>query len=398
MKVLWAPNIEFIRALSRAARDADAEPSTSPVNRKARVDQRFPLLIDNSGKISREAFDFLYNLSIMSSNKSAKTLSTYAESLCDFLGFIECQSPTYLTLNRRHLLHYRGHLSDTDAANGQKGRQLSQRTINLRLTVANEFSKFITPDTVAIGPGAGSEAAPIQTIAASTKQKNGKMRLLVKVTKKRPRALKQEAINALIQGLPQPHRLAFQWQLCTGLRRGSIVALTLEHIDKLCNKFSDGFIDVPAKGGNMATIYVPPPLLDETVRYIEIDRMKVTSTRVTNLWTPALQGALFLNTMGRPLTTECYYRAFCRACTKIGLKARTHLARATYASRMERLLSELRAQGLMIDPIKIVQGLLGHADSRTTAIYLESIVSRNTQVLEVINSLSRIILTKDENE
>lgn len=398
MKLLWAPNLEFTQALNRAVKGTGAEPHASPGKHDARVEQPFPLLIDGFGKISREAFDFLYNLSVMGPSKSAKTLSTYAESLCDFLSFAERQSPPYQILNRRHLFQYRGHLSGTDAANRRMGRQLSHRTINLRLTVANEFVKFVTPDCAPSGSAMGSETTESHTKANRTNQNTRRIHLLVKVTKKRPRTLQQEAINALVRELPLPHRLAFQWQLCTGLRRGSIVALTLDHIDKLSSKFSDGFIDVPAKGGGLATIYVPPPLLDETVRYVEIDRTRVASTRVTDPRSSIRQGALFLNTKGRALTDECYYRAFCRACTKIGLKAKTHLARATYASRMERLLSELRAQGIMIDPVKIVQGLLGHADSQTTAIYLDSIVSRNAHVLEAINSLSRVMLIKDEND
>lgn len=397
MKLLWAPNIEFTRALSKAVRDEGAEPHTSLGNHNARVKQSFPLIIDDSAQICREAFAFLYNLSVMGSSKSAKTLSTYAESLSDFLTFVERQSQTCQILNKRHLLQYRGHLSGTDAVNGCNGRQLSQRTINLRLTVANEFTKFIAQDAIASESDTGSETNAAQVKFNGANQKARRMPLLVRVTKKRPRALKQEAINALVQALPIPHRLAFQWQLCTGLRRGSVIAIKLDHIDKLCSKFSDGFIDVPAKGGNKATVYVPPPLLEETVRYVEIDRVEVAPTRVINPRIPVQHEALFLNTKGRPLTAECYYRAFRRACKQIGLNAKTHLARATYASRMEQLLGELRAQGIMIDPVKIVQGLLGHADSRTTAIYLDSIVSRNTYVLETIESLSRLMLIKDNN-
>lgn len=398
MKLLWAPNIEFGPALSTAARDADTGPNASPDCHTARVEQPFPLLIDDSGQICREAFAFLYDLSVIGPSESAKTLSTYAESLCDWLTFAERQSPPYQIPNRRRLAQYRGHLSGTSPANGRERRQLSKRTINLRLTVANEFAKFVAPDAAAsdVEVGTGTNGARKKT--NSSTQKTKRRRLLVKVTKSRPRILKQDAINALVETLPLPHRLAFQWQLCTGLRRGSVVALTLDHIDELCSKFSDGFITVPAKGGTTATVYVPLPLLDESVRYVQTDRMIVASTRLDDPRATVNQGALFLNTNGHPLAAECYYRAFHRACSRVGLKAKTHLARSTYATRMEQLLSELRAQGAMIDPVKIVQGLLCHADSKTTAIYLDSIASRNSNVLDALNSHARSMLLTDDHD
>lgn len=397
MKLLWAPNVKFTRALYAAAGDKSTDLHASASDHNVRIDRPFPLLIDDSGRLCREAFEFLYDMSVRGSSESAKTLATYAESLCDWLSFAQRQSPQHLIPTRRRLMQYRAHLLGAD--NGSKGRRLSNRTINLRLTVANEFAKFSAPDSASsdaqeVGSGGGAA----QNKIGPSNQQSGRNRLLLRLTKKRPRVLKKDAIRALLPTLQMPHRLAFQWQLCTGLRRGSVVALTLDHIAELCGKFSDGFIDVPTKGGYMATVYVPPPLLDETLRYVQTDRMSVASIGLSDLQTSINRGALFLNTKGRPLTAECYYRAFHRACNKIALKAKTHLARSTYASHMERLLSELRARGEMIDPVKVVQGLLGHADSSTTAIYLDSIAGRNINVLEALSSLAHSMIPGGEHD
>lgn len=71
----------------------------------------------------------------------------------------------------------------------------------------------------------------------------------------------------------------------------------------------------------------------------------------------------------------------------VGLAARPHQARSTFATRVRDKLARLTRGGAELDVVKIVQALLAHADARTTEQYLESI-----DVLRVLDELSGMAL------
>jgi integrase len=275
MKLVWSANLFTQKMMGLiATSDHRAQLSALATGGNNKVKIKFPLLVSPSGSICREAFDYLYDLSILGASESAKTLRTYAESLCHWLSYAERSNINWRRPTQRHFVHYRNSMKGQPTDDVLRTPNLKPRTINLRLTVAMEFGKFLGREhphdseepeqSDCTTPSAQERAKPIK-----------RQTILVKVSKARPRALTIEAIGALIGALGFPHRLAFQWQLCTGLRRGSVTALSLQHIDELTSLHSDGYISVPAKGGKLASSYVPNTLLTETIRYVETQRALV---------------------------------------------------------------------------------------------------------------------------
>lgn len=389
MKLVWSSNL-FTQGMMGliATSDHRAQLSALAAGGSNKVKRKFPLLISPSGSLCREAFDYLYDLSILGPSESEKTLRTYAESLCHWLSYAERSDINWRRPTKRHFARYRNSMKGQPTDDELRAPNLKPRTINLRLTVAMEFSKFLGQEQ----PKNSDEPEQSTDCKARSAEDRSKpikrQTILVKVSKDRPRALTIEAIGAQLNALGLPHRLAFQWQLCTGLRRGSVTALSLQHIDELTSPYSDGYVSVPAKGGKLASAYVPQSLLTETIRYIETQRTLVEPRNHVPLRRARDQQALFLNSRGNTLTGECYYKAFKRAAKRIGLNAKTHQARSTFATHMETRLRQRRAAGMEIDPIKIVQGLLGHSSSSTTEDYLESITCTRPDILQIIDDWS----------
>jgi integrase len=142
-------------------------------------------------------------------------------------------------------------------------------------------------------------------------------------------------------------------------------------------------MQVRAKGGKVVSVHVPAQLIEATARYIEIERVLSERSAKNRKAT-----TLFLNSHGRPVTGKAYYRAFVRARESIGLDARPHQARSTFATRVRDKLEHLARSGAELDAVKIVQSLLAHADARTTEQYLESIDVPSIDIFRILDELS----------
>jgi integrase len=146
-------------------------------------------------------------------------------------------------------------------------------------------------------------------------------------------------------------------------------------------------MQVRAKGGKSVSVHVPQQLVEATARYIEIERVLSAG-----FGRRAKAATLFINSCGRSVTGKAYYRAFCRARQALGLSARPHQARSTFATRVRDKLERLARGGTELDAVKIVQALLAHADARTTEQYLESIDVPSIDVLRILDELSGMAL------
>jgi integrase len=350
-----------------------------PPDGQWRIGRRFPVLVDSTDRVLVEPFRFLFDVGfIRGSTRSFRTLETYAECLCDWLAFAEAAGLPWRQPTSAMLATYRDHLLGTVAREPKRSRPLSRRTVNLRLTVSIEFYKYVAelPDV-----DSGTQLFLSRRLASLR-------RLRVRLDRRRPRALSVEQCRLLCDRLRGVHRLIFQWALCTGLRTASLVSIPLgDFLSLLRSRSSPRLMQVRAKGGKTVSVHVPQQLLEATVRYVEIERVLSARSGVRGK-----AATLFLNSRGRPVTSKSYYRAFCRAREAVGLAARPHQARSTFATRVRDKLERLARGGAELDVVKIVQALLAHADARTTEQYLESIDVPSIDVLGVLDELSDMAL------
>lgn len=354
--------------------------SALPADGQWRLHRKLPLLIDAAGHVPAEPMRFFYDIGhVRGSTRSVRTLATYAECLCDWLGFAERAGLPWRRPTAAMLATYRDHLLGTFAEEpAHRSRPLSRRTTNLRLTVAIEFYRYLAelPEV---------EQATRLLFSNRLPQLR---RLRVRLDRRRPRALTTGQSRLLCKRLRGVYRLMFQWALCTGLRTSSLVSIPLhDFVSMVRSRTSPRLMQVSAKGGKKVTVHVPPALQEATVRYLEIERVLSTQRAVDGKAT-----TLFLNTVGRPVTSKAYYRAFCRASEAVRVIARPHQARSTFATRVRDKLQRLSNSGVELDVVKIVQSLLAHADARTTEQYLESIDVPSIDVLAVLDELSGIAL------
>lgn len=331
-----------------------------------------PIIFDESrGEVVREAHEFLYEKSYYSEYyKSDKTVRTYAECILCWLKYTISTGIDWRSANVRNIAHYRNVMK---ASGGRNEKVLSAATINLRLAVVFEFYKFYWSKLSQQGGG----DTHLYTHRLNQLKMN---KVRVKAAKKRPRAIPQHSCQMLMKSLRGVHRVIFAWTLTTGLRVSSVLSITSAQVNSLTHSSSDGFIEVPSKGGKRQKAYVPRSLLLETIKYAEI--LRVLSRKKLHSWSVD-ESLFFINERGVSVTRSCYYTAYKRACKKLEITSHPHQARTTFATFMERQLFKATRE-LGLDHIKIVQGLLGHASADTTKDYLESISGSHVEVLKIL--------------
>lgn len=86
-----------------------------------------------------------------------------------------------------------------------------------------------------------------------------------------------------------------------------------------------------------------------------------------------MPAALFLNSTGNPVSRARLSAAFSAAFQAAGLTGSGHWLRHTFAMTMLVRLQKQAATAPDLNPLKIVQVLLGHASIQSTAIYLRCV-------------------------
>ncbi|MBA4689588.1 MULTISPECIES: tyrosine-type recombinase/integrase [Pseudomonadaceae] len=334
-----------------------------------------PLIISPSGELVREISEFIYERWLYSgAEKSKRTLSTYAESLSDWLTFTEAKNISWKVANKRSIAKYRSWLKGSD--NSDRTKALASRTINLRVTAVVEFYKYYW------GVNISSESVSAEISKKWLGEIKNQKSLRVNVNKPKPRSISNRDCNRFISELPCHHGLIFLWTVCTGLRVGSVLSLTIDEFERLIAG-GDGFIEVKVKGGKILDTYIPRRVVIETQKYISTHRVLASKTMRQESCRE-----LFLNSRGLPVSRHCYYRAFKTVCGKFGIKANPHQARATFASRVEEKL-HYATKELGIDSLKVIQGLLGHVSSSTTQDYLDRLALRSPCIMSLLDESSK---------
>ncbi len=326
-----------------------------------------PVYVSSSGLVNFEFSYFLYESWLYRGRlKSKKTVSTYAECLGNWFDYLTSAGIDWRVCTSKELARYRNWMCGSEVCpSGQ--RRLSGRTINLRLTVVSEFYKYYLSKT----------NGKLWSEGGLNDQERYKG-LTVRINKRRPRIIPSGKARSIKESMNEVHGLIFSWCLCTGLRIGSVLSLTVSDVERLLNS-GGGFVAVRVKGNKALEVYVPNKLAYETERYIRIGRaIKVASCSC------AVSDSLFLNSNGAAVTRHGYYKAFKVSAKKVGLDCSPHSTRATYASNLMKVLAPVcKEKGL--DSMKVVQALLGHVSVETTKDYIDRITIFSESVLSVID-------------
>ena len=127
------------------------------------------------------------------------------------------------------------------------------------------------------------------------------------------------------------------------------------------------------KGDRPRTVYPPLRLLDHTHWYVGEERARIVRRPRQSDRRYRPPANLLLNEHGRAMTRKLLTTQLAEAFAAAGLQGTLHWLRHTFAMAM---LARLQVQARTnpdLNPLKVVQVLLGHASITTTAIYLRCV-------------------------
>jgi integrase len=217
-----------------------------------------------------------------------------------------------------------------------------------------------------------------------------------------PRPLRVDELRKLFAELDRPYRLMAEWALGTGLRRMELCGLMVSQLPQTAEVDANAapLIGMPVtitKDNRPRTIYPPIQLIDRTQWCVGEERaalVKSVRWRRPDFRPPP---NLFLNRDGNRVTRARLSATFNAAFHAAGLDGSLHCLRHTFAMTM---LVRLQRRAAMapqsdIDPLKVVQILLGHASIATTAIYLRCIELHERELSESLAYLYGELIPDD---
>ncbi len=359
------------------------------------IPTNFPILLSNEMRIIEPAFAYLLEHAQLHAH-SAETVRTYGEQLYDWFDSLGQSGLDWRGVDEATIAAYRNRM--LEAPSPHTGRPYARSTINDRVRSVCRFYAwahrrrmidelpFSFRDAPAVRPKAmgflahaAGKPSPINTLSITEYETL-------------PRPLRVSDLHRLRAALEMPYRLIAEWAVTTGMRRMELCALRMKQIPRGEGLRLDGdplvgLALTVAKGGRRRTVYPPLRLIDRTNWYIGEDRAALVGRlrRSHPEYQPPAE--LFLNRHGRPITRARLSAAFAEAFAAAGLTGTAHWLRHTFAMIM---LVRLQAQAIRkpeINPLKVLQVLLGHASIQTTAIYLRCVELHAEEVAAAIEYL-----------
>ncbi|NJO38587.1 MAG: tyrosine-type recombinase/integrase [Rhizobiales bacterium] len=345
----------------------------------------FPILLDATMAIVEPAFHYLLNLAtVPGRSHAADTLRTYAEHLHDWFDALEQSRLDWRMADEGMIAAYRNRMLEQPSRH--TGRPYARSTINDRVRTICRFYAWAKRQgliaalpfshvdlAVRSGRGHGMLAHLDHRPAAVFANL-----LTIAEAEVLPRPLRVDQLQRLFAALAPPYSLIAEWALATGMRRKELCGLQLFQVPEVAHLDLelDPLIGLPltvTKGDRPRTVYPPLRLIDRTHWYVGEERAALISRlrRARPDYRPPT--ALFLNSNGGAVTHARLSAAFSKAFSRAGLEGSGHWLRHTFAMTMLAHLQRQAATTPDLNPLKIVQILLGHASIQSTAVYLRCV-------------------------
>lgn len=339
----------------------------------------FPLLIAENGWPAEPAQGFLWHTLVESGeNLSKLTWESYGRRLFDYFSFLEANGLSWddkaSSSGLSVLSRYR------DWSVGELG--LSPSTINKRLGIILKLYRWAKSKGLISALPYGLKkivAAPHFGLFAHLSPSLGvRMKPTVAV---RERSLplkfltKEQVKECLAIQADPSHELLFNLMVRTGMRSCEARSFPLKYV------FNPVFKKGITKGGMISVDMSPQDML---IKYNRPRSIDIPYSLMEKMWSYTLHqrelrrakgdqesSALILTNEGRGYTKDSVVDAMRSYEQKCGFYVRAHMLRHTYATHTLRALRSI--EGFKGEPLLYVRDRMGHADVKTTMIYLHLI-------------------------
>lgn len=339
----------------------------------------FPILLDRNMAIIEPAFAWLLeHATLRGRSHATETVRTYGEHLYDWFDTLEQSELSWDAINESVLAAYRNRMLETPSPHTK--RPYARSTINARIHSVCRFydwahqremiseRPFRSVETIVFnleGPRPGMRPRAVNLLSLAQAERL-------------PRPLRTEQLDRLFAKLGTEGRLAAEWALTAGLRRKEICGLKPAMIPDSHDLEPDdhplvGIALTVTKGGQPRTVYPPLRLIDRTNWYIGEDRARIVYRCRKRNGTYRPPDSLLLTTVGTAMSPKTLTTIFARAFAAAGISGTLHWLRHTFAMVLLARLQILARDNPNLNPLKIVQVLMGHRSITTTAIYLRCV-------------------------
>ncbi len=341
----------------------------------------FPILVSNAMAINEPTFAWLIELAtIPGRSHSVETIRTYNEHLYDWFDALEQSSLDWRMVGETEIAYWRNRM--LAQASPHTKRPYARSTINDRVhTVCRFYSWAHQRGWI--------DALPFHFVDVRVKQRRKSFLahvdprpgvvaanvLTVAQSERLPRALRVDQLRRFSAQLKMPYRLIAEWALTTGMRRKELCGLHASQVPATAHLEAEehplmGVALKITKGDSPRTTYPPIQLLDRTHRYINEEREPLVRRLRAKRPDYRAPAELFLTRSGRAISKAQLTRVFSAAFHAAGVEGSGHWLRHTFAMTMLIRLQQQSRETPDINPLKIVQLLLGHSSIQSTSIYL----------------------------
>lgn len=354
-----------------------------------------PIIVDEGLAIVEPAFAFLFELATVPGRSHAtETIRTYGEHLHDWFDSLEQSGVGWWDVGEPEIAAWRNRMLARPSSHTK--RPYARSTINDRVRTVCRFYSWAHDRgwidalpfhfvEVRIGRHRRSMLGHLElrpgVVAANV--------LTVSEHERLPRALRADQLCHLFAVLAPPYDLMASWALVTGMRRKELCALDVYQVPETAHLDADdhplvGVGLTITKGDRPRTVYPPIRLLDATHRYIDEVRGPLIRRlrRIDRAYRPP--SALFLNHHGMAVSRARFTAAMSAAFAAAGVVGTGHWLRHTFAMTMLARLQHQARTTPDINPLKVVQTLLGHSSISSTAIYLRCVELHSTELEESV--------------
>jgi integrase len=373
----------------------------------AAIPAGFPILVSERMAIIEPAFAWLMELAtIPGRSHAAETVRTYGEHLHDWFDSLEQSGFHWRGVSEAEIAAWRNRMLSQPSPHTK--RPYARSTVNDRVRTVCRFYAWAQGRgwieslpfhfvDVRVGPGRR------QSFLAHVDGRPGVMAaniLTVAEHERLPRPLRADQLRRVFAHLEMPYRLMAEWALATGLRRKELCGLAVFQVPETAHLDDEDhpLIGVPltiTKGDKPRTIYPPIRLVDRTQRYIDEVRTQQVRALRRQRADYRSPSALFLNLQGNAVSKTRLTAVFAEAFRAAGVMGTLHYLRHTFAMTM---LVRLQRQALTtpdLNPLKIVQVLLGHSSIQSTAIYLRCVELNARELADSIDYLYGELIPDD---